>query len=141
MKFKSLLIAFIAVLAVSCGPTDPKEIIVKTWVLEGMDASAVIAKMPKENQPQFKKMLDDVNAKMKGKVTYEFSKDGKAKSYEPDNEEKWVTKEGTYKLSDDNKTITITQEGSPVEFTIDTLTNDKLSFSAREMKLKFIPKK
>lgn len=141
MKFKHLLIVFISILAVSC-KSDPKELIVKTWTIEDIDVSAAMTKVPQESREMFKKSFADMVTKLKGKATNEFLADGKFKSYQLNYMNEWENQEGTWALSEDNKTLTITpKNGKPEEYTIVELTDDKLSFKFQEMVLKMVAKK
>lgn len=141
MKFKYLFIAFIAILTVSC-KSEPKDLIVKTWTIDDIDISAAEAQLPPASKELFRKSFDQMIGKLKGKATNEFLADGKFKSYQPNAEDKWETQEGTWTLSEDNKTLNITpKNGQPETYTIVELTDDKLSFKFQQMILKMVAKK
>jgi Lipocalin-like domain len=141
MKIKNLLlIAFVAVMAVACGPKEPKDIIQKTWTLDAIDTTEMEKKLPPEQIEMFKKMFGEVMSKLKGKATQDFKAEGKYQSYTmgPDNE--WKTVDGTWALSADNKTLTLTSDNKPEVYTIKEITNEKLWLEAQGLVMKFVPK-
>jgi Lipocalin-like domain len=124
---------------------DAKTMITKTWVLSDVDATAMINKLPKEQQEARKKSMDEGMAKMKGNMTFEFMADGKFVSMMKMDKDENKT-EGTWTLSEDGKTITTTESkgGKKSDVTLLVLTNDALELSSKEnsdMIMKFVPKK
>lgn len=141
MKIKNLLlVAFIAVMAVACGPKEPKDIIQKKWTLDAIDTTGLIKKLPPEQVEMFKKMFGEVMTKLKGKATQEFKAEGKYQSYTMGPDNQWKTVDGTWELSADNKTLTIKSNERPEVYTIKEITNEHLSLEAEGLVMKFIPK-
>jgi len=155
MKFKNLLVLGLTItLAVSCGPdsktksgegteeaiADP---IVKTWMLDNIDASAAMEGMPEETKEQMKTMMDQMAADQKGKMTLDIRKDGKVVANAPDIEGNWKQSEGAWALGADKKSLTLTLDGKKEEFIVEELTENKLNIEMKgeKMNMIFVPKK
>ena len=123
---------------------DAKTIITKTWVIEEMDASAMIAKQPKEKQEEMKKMMAENMGKVKGNMIFEFKADGTFTNTRIDGKEQ-MKDEGTWSLSEDGKTLTTAEGkgGKKVDVKVLTLTNDNLDLApdGADMVMKFVAKK
>ncbi len=170
MKFKHLMLALaVTVMMASCGDKKEgeakaesteatteaakteeapkaalKDMIAKVWVIEEMDASAIIAKQPKEKQEEMKKTMAENMSKIKGKIIFDFKADGKFTSI-INNSGQEIKVEGTWTLSDDGKTLTtIDDKAKKSEINVMHLTNDALDLSPKEdadMIMKFVAKK
>lgn len=115
-----------AVTMLSCKGKSPKDMIVNKWSLTDMSGEGA------------KGMTDEDKKTMVGKVIMELTKDGKISMTGMGDE----AKVGTYKLSDDGKTLDLTREGSdkadPHE--VNELTESKLVITEKKadgMKLSF----
>lgn len=175
MKFKNLMLALaVTMMLASCGEkkegdaakegteaaaetteakaeeapkADPKAMLTKTWVIEEMDASAMIAKQPKEKQEEMKKMMAENMSKVKGNMIFEFKADGTFTNTMKDGKEE-IKNEGTWTLSDDGKTLTTAEkkdgkDGKKSDVNVLTLTDDNLDLAPKDadMVMKFVAKK
>lgn len=166
MKFKHLMLAFAAAMMMaSCGEkkegdtktegteavktedapkAEPKELLAKTWVIDDMDASAMIAKMPKEEQEKMKKSMEENKAKIKGNMIFDFKADGKVTNIIKDGENE-IKNEASWTLSDDGKTLMTTDDkGKKDTINVLKLTEDALELQPQQetdMVMKFVPKK
>ncbi|AWH83621.1 hypothetical protein HYN59_00155 [Flavobacterium album] len=173
MKFKNLMLALaVTLMLASCGEkkegdaakegteaaakteeakteetpaADAKTMITKTWIIEEMDPTAMIAKEPKEKQEEMKKKMAETMAKVKGNMIYEFKADGRFAMTIKDTKD--ITTEGTWSISDDGKTLTMaadTEKDKKEEVNVLTLTDDKLDIQMKsepDMIMKFVAKK
>ena len=95
LRLSSLALILAVILFTGCKGKAAKDQIVNKWKLTAVSGEGA------------KDMSDEEKAGMIGKLTLEFTKDGKCTmSGEGDN-----TKTGTYTMSDDGKTLMMTQEG------------------------------
>lgn len=110
----------------SCKGKSPKDMIVNKWSLTDMGGEGA------------KGMTDEDKKTMVGKVIMELTKDGKISMTGMGEE----AKTGTYKISDDGKTLDLTREGSDKadSHEINELTESKLVITEKKsdgMKLSF----
>ena len=165
MKLKTIFAAaLIAVMATSCGSETKTETksetpeasanaetpaatgdasVVKSWVLDNIDASAAMAGMPKENQDKMKAAMDAMVAGQKGKMGLDILAGGKVVANSPDMSGNWKTSEGTWVLSEDKKSLTLDIDGKKDEFIVAELSADKLNLEMKgeKMNMIFVPKK
>lgn len=117
--------------------------VVKSWVLDNIDASAAMAGMPKENQDKMKAAMDAMVAGQKGKMGLDILAGGKVVANSPDMSGNWKTSEGTWALSEDKKTLSLDIDGKKDEFIVAELSADKLNLEMKgeKMSMIFVPKK
>ncbi len=122
----------------------PKDMIAKTWVIDEMDASAMIAKMPKEKQEEMKKSMAENMSKVKGNMIFEFKADGKLTNIIKDGDNE-IKNEATWTISDDGKTLTtVDDKGKKDLINVLKLTEDALELQPQQevdMVMKFVVKK
>ncbi|MCW4470439.1 hypothetical protein OGH69_15820 [Flavobacterium sp. MFBS3-15] len=122
-----------------------KHMIAKIWVIDEIDASAMVAKLPKEDQEQMKKTITENISKVKGNMTFEFKPDGSFTNITK-NAGQEIKNEGSWTLSDDGKLLTTVSQrdkSKKSDATIIKLTEDALELSSKDagdMIMKFIPK-
>jgi len=124
---------------------EPKDLIAKAWMIDDMDASAMIAKLPKEEQEKMKKSMEENKSKIKGNMIFDFKADGKVTNIIKDGKQE-IKSDGTWTLSDDGKTLTtIDDKGKKSEVNVLKLTEDALELQpiqeGMDMVMKFVPKK
>lgn len=127
MKYLNGFLMLVMVVAfTACGGGDPKAHLTSTpWT---MDIDAAMKEMPKEQLEKLpKKMLDGIKEGLK-KTRFIFEKDGKMKMTAAGLGGKEMS--GTWKLSDDGKTLTIIQGegGKEVSNKILELSSSRLVF-------------
>ncbi len=129
---------------VAAPEADAKTMITKTWVIEEMDVTAMIAKQPKEKQEEMKKKMAENMSKVKGNMIFEFKADGTFVNTMKDGKQE-IKNEGTWSLSEDGKTLTTAEAkgGKKSDVKVMTLTNDNLDLApdGADMVMKFVPKK
>ena len=132
--FLGLTLSFL----VSCGG----EPIVKTWKLENIDFEELLKEMPAETRDMMKKSADENMAKTKGKVIFDFKKDGSFTSENPGMDGTTSKETGKWSLSKDKKTLTAEIKGEKQDFVVHELSSSKLSIEPKgqKMKLIFVPK-
>ena len=146
---KSVFIFSIALFSVftilSCGNKN-MQLIAKKWKLEKMDIpgqDSMIAMMDSAQRP----MVQEMMKQMIEKSSFVYTKDGKFTV-----DMGFAKQDGTFKISDDGKTITTTEvkegkEGKPETMNIETLSDDKLVLgqkdpaSGKTIKMFLIPAK
>lgn len=139
MKLVSaLFLGLTLTLLVSCGG----EPLIKKWKLDNIDFEAILKEMPKESQEMMKKGAEENMAKTRGKVIFDFQKDGKFTSENPNMDGTTAKDEGKWTLSADKKMLTAEIKGQKQDFVVHELTGDKLVIEPKgeKMKLIFIPK-
>lgn len=141
MKFKSLLmLGFVVFLAVACG--GGKDAIQKSWTLEDIViGDAALEKIPAEQREMAKETMKGMIDGMKGKMNFEFKADGKAVAEAPGFSGDVEKNEGTWKLSDDGKTLTVDIDGKAQDFKVVELSSSKLHIEQEGMGMVFVPKK
>jgi hypothetical protein len=141
MKLKNLFVClFVAAMAMSCQKT-PEELLTKTWTLDNIDYTQALKEVPAESKEMMKKMMDEQIPKMKGKVIFEFKEDGKVTTTAPSFMGETKKEEGTWTISEDGKTVTITDKERKNDFAVKTLTDEEFSFEVEKTTMKFVPKK
>ena len=135
----TLLVGFALMLLVSCGQAT----IEKKWKLEDIQIEELLKTVPQENKEMMINGVKESVDKTKGKLVLHFQKDGKVTTENPNMDETTSKETGTWKMAADKKSVTITIEGEPQEFTIHELTKDKLIIepTGEMMNLVFVEKK
>ena len=135
----TLLIGFTLLLLVSCGQTT----IEKKWKLEDINVEELLKSVPENEKEMFQNGVKESVTKTKGKLILDFQKEGKIVTENPNMDETTSKETGTWKMSTDKKTVTVTIEEQPQDFTIHELTKDKLVLEpvGEKMKLVFVEKK
>ncbi|RZJ69864.1 lipocalin family protein [Flavobacterium sp.] len=166
MKFKNVMFAMALALAFSCGskdakkdgettdstgtetpavvekPATAKEMIAKDWVLDNVDYEGAIASFKDDKEKaEFKTMMEEMVPPMKTKTEFIFEADGKATVTVMSPDKSFKTRKGTWVLSADEKTVTITAENEPIAFGIEELSADKLSLKQGQLIMMYVPKK
>lgn len=143
MKFKSLLmLGFVVFLAVACGGKGAA--IVNNWTLDDITIpDAAMEGLSDEQKEAAKSNLKNIVSEMKGKMNFDFKADGKVTTEAPDmfGGDEPKKSEGTWKLSEDQKTLTIEVDGKPEDFKVVELSGSKLQIEQERMGMVFIPKK
>ncbi len=141
MKFKSLLmLGFVVFLAVACG--GGKDAIQKAWTLnEVIIGEAALEAIPAEQREEAKESMKAMFDEWKGKMNFEFKADGKAVAESPSFSGEIQKNEGTWKLSEDAKTLTVEMNGKPEDFKVVELSGSKLQIEKDGMGMVFVPKK
>lgn len=135
----TLLIGLTLLLLVSCGGAT----IEKKWKLDDINVEEIVKTIPQEEKEMFENGVKESVTKTKGKLILDFQKGGKITTENPNMDETTSKETGTWKMSDDKKTVTVTIEDQPQAFTIHELTKDKLVIepAGEKMKLVFVEKK
>lgn len=123
------------------GTVDAKALLIKTWSLNDIDASKLMAMMPNENKAEFKKKFTELLAKSKDKTTLTFAKDGSFKSYSMGADGKWSTATGKWSVSKDSKKLTMSMKGQDGAVDINELTAQKLTLNMQGIIMKYVAKK
>lgn len=165
MKFKNGLAGLALVFAVSCGqkedkdsnatsadsnattapavaeaPATTKDIIAKEWVLDGIDYQESMAGLPEADRAGFKSLMEEMIPLMKGKNDYNFMPDGKATMNTVGPDKAMSAGSGTWALSPDEKTLTVTNNGQSADLAIKEISADKLVLQQRKLLLTYVPK-
>ncbi len=135
----ALLIGLTFLLLVSCGEAT----IEKKWKLDDINVEEILQTVPENEKEMFQNGVKESVTKTKGKLILDFQKEGKITTENPNMDETTSKESGTWKMSEDQKTVTITIEEQPQAFTIHELTKDKLVIepAGEKMKLVFVEKK
>lgn len=135
----TLLVGLTLLLLVSCGEAT----IEKKWKLEDINIEELLKTAPDENKEMMENGAKESVSRTKGKLVLDFQKDGKITTENPNMDETITKETGTWKLSTDKKTVTVTIEGQPQDFTVHELTKNKLVIEplGQNMNMIFIEKK
>jgi lipocalin-like protein len=165
MKLKNVMLGLVVMLAVACGPKDSKdgnaaatdsnatetpavaevpattkEMIAKTWVLDGIDYQESMAALPEADRAGFKSLMDEMIPLMKGKNEYNFTADGKATMNTMGPDKTMTAGSGTWALSADEKTLTVTNNGQSADMPIVEIAAGKLVVQQRKLLMTYVPK-
>ena len=123
MKKIIFLLLIVSVVFISCKSNKPKDLIVNKWRITDMTTAG-------------EQMPDSLKAKMM-QGTMEFTKDGKIMLTGMGDDQS-----GTYTLSDDGKTLTVTVSGHPETDDVNELSSSKLVITdkAQGGKLTAVPR-
>ncbi len=127
IKRLALSLIFITTLCAACNNKKPKDLIVKKWQVTDAKTSSGTA-------------LDEETVNRMKQLIFEFTADGKLILNGIPGQEK----QGTYKISDDGKTLsTVSPQGEASDSEVKTLTDDKLVFTDKNSKMEITaePKK
>lgn len=134
------MLGFVVFLAVACG--GGKDAIQKAWTLDDIViGDAALEAIPAEQREMAKESMKGIIDGMKGKMNFEFKADGKAVAEAPNFSGEVEKKEGTWKLSEDGKTLTVDVDGKAETFNVVELSSSKLQIEKEGMGMVFVPKK
>lgn len=147
MKLKKIILfGFILFLIIACNGKNVSKMLQKQWVVENVKLSdAVLNTLSKEERESSEEKVNKALRQNKGKMLFDFKPDGTLIVEMPEalDDEKINKSEGFWKLSDDEKTLTINIEGSDELFEIVKLSDTEFRFNLPQEDLEFvlIPKK
>lgn len=113
-------------LSITFSCTSPEELIVRNWKLDHIDASALMADMPKEMQDTLKLMIDQETAYQRGKQSFDIREGGKVVITSPDLQRNWKTINGSWMYNAEDNLLTINMKGKSDEYIVQELTEKKL---------------
>jgi hypothetical protein len=114
------------------------------WILDSVNVEKAIANFPEAQKDFVRKSMTSAYEQIKGKMKIEFSKDAKFRIETPAQDGKMNVENGTWKLSEDKKTLTTTVDNKDETINVVEISSKKLIISivapsqAGEMEMTFV---
>lgn len=125
-----MLVGALTMVMVACGGGSGKDQLVGKWQVTDVDMSAMMATIPEEQKAFMEAMLPMMEEAMKS-MTLEFTAEGKVMQVSAMMGET-QEEEGTWSLSDDEKTLTINTKGRDENMNITSLSSSQMVVSIEE---------